>query len=164
VKVWVTGAGGFVGSNVVRVLGERHGAHVLGPTRAEVDVTDGAAVMTAVRAFAPDVIAHCAILNDPVALVRGAVHDRVGRERAHRRHHGGAVGDVHLGARRAENLRPMALAEHADDVRPDEPARAGDPDLHAATRGATCSPYGPWTVWSKSMTDPVTIRAASLSR
>ena len=69
-KVWVTGAGGFVGSNVVRVLGERHGAQVLGPTRAEVDVTDGAAVTAAVRAFAPDAIVHCAILNDPVALVR----------------------------------------------------------------------------------------------
>ena len=69
-KVWLTGAAGFVGSNVARVLGERHGAEVLGPTRAEVDVTDGAAVVAAVRAFAPDAIVHCAILNDPVALVR----------------------------------------------------------------------------------------------
>jgi dTDP-4-dehydrorhamnose reductase len=68
--VWVTGAGGFVGSNVVRVLGERHGVEVAGPSRAEVDITDADAVARAVAAFAPDAIVHCAILNDPVALER----------------------------------------------------------------------------------------------
>jgi len=70
VRVFVTGAGGFVGSNMVRVLGRLHGAEVLGPSHAEVDVTDGAAVARAVEAFAPDAIVHCAILNDPVALER----------------------------------------------------------------------------------------------
>jgi dTDP-4-dehydrorhamnose reductase len=69
-RVWVTGASGFVGSNVVRVLGELHGAEVLGPSRSEVDVTDGLAVRRSVEAFAPDAIVHCAILNDPVALER----------------------------------------------------------------------------------------------
>jgi dTDP-4-dehydrorhamnose reductase len=69
-RVWVTGANGFVGSNVVRVLGELHGAEVLGPSRSEVDVTDGLAVRRSVEAFAPDAIVHCAILNDPVALER----------------------------------------------------------------------------------------------
>ena len=42
-------------------------------------------------------------------------------------------------------------------------ARAGDEDPHAASATA-CAPYGPWTVWSKSITEPVTIAAASLSR
>jgi dTDP-4-dehydrorhamnose reductase len=68
-KVWLTGAGGFVGSNVVRVFGQ-HGADVRGPGRGEVDVTDARAVLGDVEAFAPDAIVHCAILNDPVALAR----------------------------------------------------------------------------------------------
>jgi dTDP-4-dehydrorhamnose reductase len=67
-RAWVTGARGFVGSNVVRVF-ERLGAQVRGPSRAEVDVTDAAAVRRDVEAFAPDAIVHCAILNDPVALL-----------------------------------------------------------------------------------------------
>jgi dTDP-4-dehydrorhamnose reductase len=69
-RVFVTGARGFVGSNVVRVLRERHGVDVAGPSRAEVDVTDTAGLARAVEAFAPDAIVHCAILNDPVALER----------------------------------------------------------------------------------------------
>jgi uncharacterized protein YbjT (DUF2867 family) len=36
-RVWVTGASGFVGSNVVRVFADRHGAQVRGPSRGEVD-------------------------------------------------------------------------------------------------------------------------------
>jgi dTDP-4-dehydrorhamnose reductase len=68
-KVWLTGASGFVGSNVARVFALR-GADVRGPARAEVDVTDAGAVRRDVEAFAPDAIVHCAILNDPVALVR----------------------------------------------------------------------------------------------
>jgi dTDP-4-dehydrorhamnose reductase len=62
-RVYVTGARGFVGSNVVRVF-ERRGAEVLGPTREEVDVTDAGAVRRSVAAYRPDTIVHCAILND----------------------------------------------------------------------------------------------------
>jgi dTDP-4-dehydrorhamnose reductase len=68
VRVLVTGARGFVGSNVARVFAEHHGAEVLGPSHAELDVTDGDAVRRHVGAAAPDAIVHCAILNDPARL------------------------------------------------------------------------------------------------
>ncbi|MEA2281316.1 MAG: dTDP-4-dehydrorhamnose reductase [Solirubrobacteraceae bacterium] len=67
-RVLVTGARGFVGSNVARVFAEHHGAEVLGPSHAELDVTDGDAVRRHVGAAAPDAIVHCAILNDPARL------------------------------------------------------------------------------------------------
>jgi dTDP-4-dehydrorhamnose reductase len=70
-RVWLTGARGFVGSNVQQVFA-RHGAEVRGPSRAEVDVTDARAVRRDVERFGPAAIVHCAILNDPAALV----HDR----------------------------------------------------------------------------------------
>ncbi|HEX7299878.1 MAG TPA: sugar nucleotide-binding protein [Solirubrobacteraceae bacterium] len=67
-KVLLTGGSGFVGSNVLRVFAERHGAEVSAPSHAELDLTDAAAVRRAVQAFAPDAIVHGAILNDFDAL------------------------------------------------------------------------------------------------
>jgi dTDP-4-dehydrorhamnose reductase len=66
-RVYVTGASGFVGSNVVRVF-DAHGAELATPSHAQVDVTDPGAVGDSVAAFAPDAIVHCAILNDLGAL------------------------------------------------------------------------------------------------
>lgn len=57
----VTGASGFVGSNIAKVLKERHGDAVLGN---RVDMTDRAAVRAHVESTQPDAIVHCAILND----------------------------------------------------------------------------------------------------
>ena len=62
-KVWLTGASGFVGSNVADVLAGR-GVELATPSSREVDVSDAAAVLEAVEAFAPDAVVHCAILND----------------------------------------------------------------------------------------------------
>ncbi len=72
-RVYLTGGSGFVGSNVARVFAERHGATVLAPRHhphdgapkvPAVDVSNRAAVRASVQSFGPDVIVHCAILND----------------------------------------------------------------------------------------------------
>jgi dTDP-4-dehydrorhamnose reductase len=67
VRVYVTGASGFVGSNITRVF-EAHGAELATPSHGEVDVTDLEAVGRSVTQFRPDAIVHCAILNDFAAL------------------------------------------------------------------------------------------------
>jgi dTDP-4-dehydrorhamnose reductase len=63
-RAYVTGGGGFVGSNVTRVFAA-HGATVLAPAHGDVDVTDATSVAASIGAFGPDVVIHCAILNDP---------------------------------------------------------------------------------------------------
>jgi dTDP-4-dehydrorhamnose reductase len=68
-RVLVTGARGFVGSNVAAVF-EAKGVELLAPGREQLDVTDAAAVDAAVASFEPDAMIHCAILNDFEALYR----------------------------------------------------------------------------------------------
>jgi dTDP-4-dehydrorhamnose reductase len=65
VRAWISGGSGFVGRYLVEAFD-----HVLAPSHAEVDVTDGEAVKRSVGAFEPDVIVHAAILNDPARLER----------------------------------------------------------------------------------------------
>lgn len=60
-RVIVTGASGFVGSNIAKVLRDRHGDHVIDD---RVDMTDPAAVTDHVTSSEADAVVHCAILND----------------------------------------------------------------------------------------------------
>jgi dTDP-4-dehydrorhamnose reductase len=57
----LTGASGFVGSNIDKVLTDRHGDTVLSE---RIDMTDRDAVLANVRSSQPDAVVHCAILND----------------------------------------------------------------------------------------------------
>jgi dTDP-4-dehydrorhamnose reductase len=79
-RVYLTGATGFVGSNVARVFIERHGAELFCPVHRtpppdgapyaweHVDLTDADAVARSVAAFRPEVIVHAAIRNDLLDL------------------------------------------------------------------------------------------------
>jgi dTDP-4-dehydrorhamnose reductase len=69
VRVYLTGASGFVGSNIARVFGA-HGAELVRPRHEDVDITDGALVRRSVAATAPDAIVHTAIWNDIAGLLR----------------------------------------------------------------------------------------------
>ena len=61
-RIYLTGASGFVGSNLTYVF-ERRGAEVTGPSHADVDLTDPDAVLRSVRDAKPDAIVHSAIWN-----------------------------------------------------------------------------------------------------
>jgi dTDP-4-dehydrorhamnose reductase len=64
VRVYLTGASGFVGSNVARVFAEREAELFT----ERVELTDGAAVERSVAGFRPDAIVHTAIRNDLLGL------------------------------------------------------------------------------------------------
>jgi dTDP-4-dehydrorhamnose reductase len=81
VKIFLTGGRGFVGSNLVHVFRDRHGAEVIAPGHEHVDVTQAELVRRSVAATRPDAVVHAAIWNDPPAL-----------ERDHRRAWGAYVG------------------------------------------------------------------------
>ena len=68
VRIYLTGASGFVGSNLVRVF-EAHGAEIVRPGHGEVDITDGALVRRSVAATEPDAIVHAAIWNNVAGLL-----------------------------------------------------------------------------------------------
>ena len=79
-RAYVTGGTGFVGSNIVKVFAERHGAKVHCPvhrfvpdeagtfTAEHIDLLAADAVRASVAAFEPDVIVHSMILNDFAAM------------------------------------------------------------------------------------------------
>lgn len=68
-RVFVTGASGFVGSNIVRVFAA-HDAELVTPGHDDVDLTDAGLVTRSAAATRPDAIVHAAIWNDPVGLLK----------------------------------------------------------------------------------------------
>jgi len=68
-RVYLTGASGFVGSNIARTFGQR-GAELVTPGHEDVDLTDPGLVARSVAATHPDAIVHAAIWNDIAGLSR----------------------------------------------------------------------------------------------
>ncbi len=64
-RVLITGGEGQLGRALSRALGDGH--EVLGRTRGELDVTDGAAVLRSVLHNQPDVVINCAAMTDTQA-------------------------------------------------------------------------------------------------
>jgi dTDP-4-dehydrorhamnose reductase len=67
-RIYLTGASGFVGSNLAYVFAREHGAEVVAPGHEHVDLTEELVVRRSVLATRPDAIVHAAIWNDPAAL------------------------------------------------------------------------------------------------
>jgi len=67
-RIYLTGASGFVGSNLAHVFAHEHGAEVVAPGHEHVDLTDELVVRRSVLATRPEAIVHAAIWNDPAAL------------------------------------------------------------------------------------------------
>jgi dTDP-4-dehydrorhamnose reductase len=68
-KVFLTGASGFVGSNIARVF-EAHGVELVRPRHEDVDLTDRTLVLRCVAATEPAAVVHAAIWNDLAGLLR----------------------------------------------------------------------------------------------
>ena len=67
-RIYLTGASGFVGSNLAHVFAREHGAEVVAPGHEHVELTDELVVRRSVLATRPDAIVHAAIWNDPAGL------------------------------------------------------------------------------------------------
>jgi dTDP-4-dehydrorhamnose reductase len=67
-RIYLTGASGFVGSNLAHVFADGHGAEVVAPGHEHVELTDEMVVRRSVLATRPDAIVHAAIWNDPAGL------------------------------------------------------------------------------------------------
>ena len=73
-RAWVTGAGGLIGSALLRSASPTW--EVYGTTRQQVDLTNAATVHEAFETIQPDVIIHCAALGSTVACERDPAQAR----------------------------------------------------------------------------------------
>jgi dTDP-4-dehydrorhamnose reductase len=63
-RIWITGAGGLLGNHLFRSVGDYlRGAQVSGLTRADLDLTDFAALRAAFKSQRPELVIHCAALT-----------------------------------------------------------------------------------------------------
>jgi dTDP-4-dehydrorhamnose reductase len=67
-RIYLTGASGFVGSNLAHVFAHEYGAEVVAPGHEYVDLTDELMVRRSVVATRPEALVHAAIWNDPGML------------------------------------------------------------------------------------------------
>ena len=67
-RIYLTGASGFVGSNLAHVFAHERGAEVVAPGHEHVDLTEELVVRRSVLATRPDAIVHAAIWNEPAGL------------------------------------------------------------------------------------------------
>jgi len=67
---WITGAGGLIGSHLANTRKAPPGWRIIGLTRAELDLTDHAAVQRRFRAESPALVIHCAAISSTAECER----------------------------------------------------------------------------------------------
>ncbi len=111
-RLLITGAAGMLGRDVCAAA--RAAGHDVVPlTRAELDVTDAAAVDAAIAEGRPDAVVNCAAWTD----VDGAEADEVGATAVN----GAGAGHVAAGARRAQALCVHVSSDYVFDGRASTP-------------------------------------------
>lgn len=138
----MTGAGGLLGSEFVRLGGDGVGSdspgkdagqpEIIGLTRGDLDVTDGARVAAAVAEIQPDWIVHCAAYT-------AVDHAEDEPDEAMRVNHGGTVAVAAAAARRGARLAYIST-DYVFDGRKGEPYQPSDPtaprSVYARTKRA----------------------------
>lgn len=118
-KLLVTGAGGLLGSEFVRLGAEGVGVEIVGLSRGECDVTDGGRAAEVIGGLTPDWIVHCAAYTNV---------DRAEEEpeAAMRVNHGGTVNVAAAAARHGARLLYIST-DYVFDGRKREPYLPSDP-------------------------------------
>ena len=122
----VTGAGGMVGHDVVAALHARD-EEVVGLTRAELDICDGARVLEVIAKHRPTIIINCA------AYTR--VDDAESNENLANAINGSAVEFLALAASRQDALLTQISTDYAFDGSKREPYEVTDPPSPASVYG-----------------------------